>query len=289
MILMKTNKFALGAVVPLLFCGVAFGQTPGAGPQGAVEIPDGRSSEVQIFGGLRTWAATWDLPVFTRLGVTSSANQPVIIKDVEQRINSTRIAPIPFLGVRYGNFIASASYLARTGFGSNGLLPSDVRRDELDLTLGYYVLPQLTLSVGYKTAKLDRISPVTDGGSKTDGILVGMSGSVPLDGSTRLSLYGNFAYGLGRAKFDVALPNGDTRSNAEYKIGEVGLSYRLFSAPQGALKQLSLSFGYRAQLFTLKSIPFGTYATSALVPTEVERRNVQSTTDGFVVGLIGVF
>lgn len=280
-------KLAVVAAVPVFFCGMASGQTSGAEMRAAADTSAGRSGDVQFFGGLRVWGMNWETPVLTRAAVFDPANPSApATKDIEQRYSSTRAAPIPFLGVRYGNFIGSVSYLTRTAYGFNGL-PNDIRREEFDATLGYYVIPQLALSVGYKTAKVDRISTLVSGGSTTDVYLVGASSSVPLEGSGRLSLYGNVAYGVGKSRADIPDSN---KVDVSYRIGEVGLSYRLFSAPQGALKHLNLSFGYRAQVATLKNIAFGSYATpTSLVPTSVERRNIQSTTDGFVIGLIGVF
>lgn len=139
-------------------------------------------------------------------------------------------------------------------------------------------------------AKVDRISPLVAGGSKTSGLLFGVSGSVPLAGSERLSLYGNFAYGLGRNKSDLPYANGDNKLDVSYRIGEVGLSYRLLAEPIGAIKQLSLSIGYRSQTVVFKKVPLGTYANMAsTTPLSIQRRNAQSTTDGIVVGLVGVF
>lgn len=291
MIFANNKKFRpAAALLSVLLCAPAFAQTPGAGSEGTVEQPASRPNDVQVFGGVRVWASTFDEPVTARVVSVDPATGAAVTRDVEQRFSSSKVAPIPFVGVRYRNFLASASYFARTAYDSKGVLNGDVRRDELDLNVGYYVLPQLALSVGYKMGKVDRVSTLASGGSKTEAIIVGASGSVPLETSARLSLYGNFAYGLARTKIDFTLPTGENKLDGIYTIGEVGLAYRLFSQPSGAVKGLSLSLGYRAQFLTLRNSPFGTYASpGSLTPVSVERKNIRATTDGFVLGLVGVF
>lgn len=289
MIHVNVKNLAFVAAVPLMFCSLASGQTLDAGAQAATNSPAGGSRGVQIFGGLRVWGTTWDLPIFSRAVEVNPATGMVAgTRDVVQRSTDTKAAPVPFLGVRYGNFTASASHWVKTSYDFEEL-PSDVNRKELDVTVGYYILPQIAVSAGYKNAKVDRLSPLAEGGSKTEAFLIGASGSVPLEGTGRLSLYGNFAFGPGKSTSYVGGNN--NKVDVTYRIGEIGLSYQLLSAPQGALKHLGLSLGYRAQIVTFKDVPLSTYTLSnPTIPVSVvERKDIQTNTDGVVIGLTGVF
>jgi hypothetical protein len=287
------KKFCMAAAAAsaaLLPCMPALCQTVGGASPDAIEQPVGRLGDAQVFAGVRIWANTFDVAVPTRVITVDPNTSTQSIRDVETRLSTSKITPMPFVGLRYGKFVASASYFARTSYDSKGLLNGDLHREELDLNAGYYVLPQLAVSVGYKMGKLDKLSAAVSGGSRIDAILVGASGSLPLEASSRLSLYGNFAYGLGRSKFGFTLPSGENKLNVSYTIGEVGLAYRLFSAPSSALKSLSLSLGYRTQFVTFKDAPFGTYSgIASATPSSIERKDSRSTTDGFVLGLVGVF
>ena len=121
-------------------------------------------------------------------------------------------------------------------------------------------------------------------------MLLGASASASIVGT--LSLYGNIAYGFSRQKFDFSDPCcSRTNFNGNYQIGEVGVLWRVYEGTEGrTLKNVSLSFGYRAQDLTTKSIPSRTFAlTPTPVLINVEYKNVSTTTDGFVIGIVGSF
>lgn len=285
----KNPVVAAAAAVALLSAASASAQSVGAGAEGAAP-PSGRPGDVQVFGGVRAWANSFISPVIVRTVSLVPGAVPNQARDVEHRYSSSRISPIPFIGVRYGNFIGSISYMLNTDYDSNGLLNGDVRRDELDVNAGYYFLPQLAVSVGYKRSTIDKLSPYVGGGATNEVVLLGLSGSVPLEGTERLSLYGNAAFGIGRGRTDFKTPLTEDDARLVYRIGEIGLAYRLFSRPEARVKSMSVSLGYRAQLATYRNVAFGTYSPpDATMPTTTDRRRLQATTDGFVLGLVGVF
>jgi hypothetical protein len=116
-----------------------------------------------------------------------------------------------------------------------------------------------------------------------------LSGSFPLAG--RLSAYGNFAYGFAREKTDFADAAGEDRYRGNYRIGELGLLFRLYGdAASTVLKNVSVSLGYRMQAFTVESVAIGTYApTAPTVPISIRKSDLQTTTDGVVLGVVAVF
>jgi hypothetical protein len=246
-----------------------------------------------VFGGLRLWENQWDIVSLQRIAVIPNPASPttVVLQDVVVKdLSKTAVVPIPFVGVRAGNFLGFAAYFPRTGYNSQNPLLGTVDRDEFDVTAGYAVAPSLVVSVGYKYAFVSKLSgQVIPSSAKIKGVLIGASGSAPLIG--KLSLYGNVAYGFGREKADLAQANGSTSASGNYAIGEVGVSYVIYEAAESrVLKDVSVTFGYRAQNYTSKGVVLGTFTVgppSILIDTQ--SKNISSTTNGFVVGIAGSF
>lgn len=219
---------------------------------GTVASTDGG---VTVLAGVRTWASRWDVPVLTR------TLDPISMKlsdHYQTVLSETKFVPMPIVGLRYGNWLGTLVYFPETSYSTSGALAADVKRKEYDINIGYYILPTLVISLGYKRADIDRASDLIASSYKLKGLLAGVSGSAPI--ADRLSLYGSFAYGLARETTESALPNGKDKFDADYKIGEIGLSYQLVRASGSEfLKGVVLSAGYRAQSVTVNSIPLGTY------------------------------
>jgi hypothetical protein len=272
--------------------GPAIGQAPGAGSEASPVQATANLGSTTVFGGVRLWINQWDIPSVRGVLIpnptspTSVLLQNIVVKD----LSKTEVVPIPFIGVRAGNFVGSVSYFPRTGYDSRDPLLGTVDRDEFDVTLGYAVAPSLVLSLGYKHAFDNKLSgQISPSGVKIDGILLGASGAAPLVG--RLSLYGNIAYGFAREKTDTPDSAGESKYSANYQIGEVGVSYLLYESTEGRpLKNVLLSFGYRAQSFTVKSVALGTFGPGPpLVLLDSQKKDIRTTTDGFVLGIVGSF
>jgi hypothetical protein len=96
---------------------------------------------------------SWDI-VPSRSGVTNGV--PVTV--VEPASTNNHFAVIPQASVRYGNFLGSVSYFANTTYNLTGAydpesgsaLPISALRRELDGNIGYYVLPSVAVTIGYK-------------------------------------------------------------------------------------------------------------------------------------------
>jgi hypothetical protein len=272
--------------------GPAIGQAPGAGSEGSAVQATANLGGATVFGGVRLWINQWDIPSVQRILIpnptspTSVLLQDAIVKD----LSKTELVPIPFIGVRAGKFVGSVSYFPRTRYDSRDPSLGTVDRDEFDVTLGYALAPSLVLSLAYKHAFDNKLSgQISPSGAKVDGVLLGASGAAPLVG--RLSLYGNMAYGFAREKADFSDASGESKYSANYQIGEVGVSYLLYEGAEGQpLKNVLLSFGYRAQGFTVKSVTLGTFGLGAPpVLLDTQKKDVRTTTDGFVLGIVGSF
>jgi hypothetical protein len=162
--------------------------------------------------------------------------------------------------VRYGDFLGSVSALPSTGFsfasGSRGT------REELDANIGYFVMPGLAFTLGYK--KVEQ----RDGANRyrPAGPVIGVSGNAPLGGAW--SLYGSL--GVGRLK----TPGGDAIDfEADYRLTELGLAYTLDG--DRLPRRWTFTGGYRIQVMSSKDA-FGT-------------QDGRDTTQGFTIGAMATF
>ncbi|MBS0509653.1 MAG: hypothetical protein JSR42_00515 [Proteobacteria bacterium] len=282
---------AAGIGLGMISATPSIAQTAGAPADTSATHTVATVGDVQFFAGIRLWANEWDFSSLSaRRAVDPSNPSNVVLRDeVVSDVSDVKFVPMPTFGARYGNFLGSITYFVPTSYSVKGVLSRDVKRSELDVTAGYFVLPSLLLSIGYKHAKVDRLIEGLDSGQDISAILLGLSASAPL--SDRLSLYGNFAYGLGRQKSDSPDPRGKDRYSSTYAIGEVGLSYRILEGRAGMfVKSLTGSIGYRAQSYTTKDVGLGTYAmANPNVPIATTTRDVQTSTNGVVVALVASF
>jgi len=195
------------------------------------------------------------------------------------------------VGVRFRDFLGSMTYFVPTSYSGEGGLSKSVERSELDINVGYFIMPSVLLSIGYKKGKIDRISDRDDIDTEQniDAILVGLSATAPL--TDRLSLYGNFAYGFGRTESEQKDARREDSYDSRYAIGELGVSMRLFeSSPNAFLKSASASIGYRVQSYTIDGSGFGTYAGPIdLIPLSTTKQDIRTSTNGVVLALIATF
>ena len=271
--------------------GPAFGQAPGTSqdaPPGAVTT---ELRGARFFAGVRLWANQWDIPSTGAIVVVPGANSPPVLQEVVGKsLSKTEFVPILVAGMSAGNFRGSVSYFVRTGYDSRDPSLGKVYRDEFDVTLGYAVAPSLVLSVGYKRATQSKLSAqISPSDAKVSGVLLGASASAPLVG--KLFLYGNAAYGLAREKTAFSDAAGNDSYSGSYRIGEVGVSFPLYeSAESAGIRNVLVTFGYRAQNFTTKSVALGTYAlTTPPTLLAIRKTDVNTSTDGFILGIVGSF
>jgi len=244
------------------------------------------------FAGIRTWAASWDVPLIDLQTVI--VNQPsgpvVALQETSNQIESgISIVPVLVAGVRHGDLTISASYSPNTKFSTDGLIAGDIKRREADLSIGYSFTPNIMGSIVYRSGKVSE--SLTDtarnlSGStlkySLKGILAGISASAPIhDG---YSLYGNFAIGPAREKTE----HGDSYDGI-YTIGELGVARKIGGSGSSGIKSISLQVGYRFQNIAMSDLPFSTYSTVDGSLLSTSTKDISSNTHGFVVGLVGVF
>lgn len=147
----------------------------------------------------------------------------------------SEIKPIVQVGARNGRFLVGANFSpsVRVKIKDDFTL----KETEYDISAGYYILPRLALSAGYKGWHYP-------GGANDGGPFAGVSGSVPM--KQRTSLYGSVAYGK---------MNADGGGHFNYLLLEPGIAFA-FSPEAERLDALALTVGYRAQRFGLEGLHY---------------------------------
>jgi hypothetical protein len=252
------------------------------------------SNRPNYFVGQRFWAATMDIPL---LDVQVVLPGPALKTNERMTMSSLEIIPITTMGIQYNSITLSANYFANTNFSTSDTPHTTVGRKEWDVALGYAVLPNLTASISYKSATVDRSASsnaqallgLNSLGYKIDAWLIGLSANAPLQDS--LSLYGNMAYGIAKQKVDGGQDSSLTMTfNGNYSIGEIGLSYRLIGATNsGFLKNLNAQLGYRVQSVNMRNVPFNTISIPFGDVIDTQKENIRATTSGFVIGVFAAF
>jgi hypothetical protein len=210
---------------------------------------------ISVSVGARAWYTEWT--TFSFLPDDADPTQNLALTQVSA---NEKLTFMPIVSVRYADFIGSMSALPSTSFSF-----ADGHRDEreeFDINVGYFVLPGLALTLGYKKVQQsngpDRYRPA--------GPVAGLSGNAPLSGAW--SLYGTL--GVGRLK----TPGGDKISfEADYRLTELGLAYALDG--EKFPRRWTFTAGYRIQVMSSKEA-FGT-------------QDGRDTTEGFTLGAIATF
>jgi hypothetical protein len=212
-----------------------------------------QAQELSVSVGAKAWSTQW-----TTFGYdTNNANQTVLIQVAAR----DKTVLIPLLSARYGDFVGSISGYRPTDYsfvdGSGGNT-----RKELDANVGYFVMPGLALTLGYKKVGQKAGSDNYELG----GLVAGLSATAPLGPS--IGLYGSF--GLGRMKDTAA---STVKFDADYRLSEVGLAYSL--PMDGRPKALSFTLGYRTQVLSSKEA--------------LGAQDGRDLTQGFTFGLVATF
>jgi len=194
--------------------------------------------------------------------------------------SSTKVSLIPVVSLRFRDFYASFSTLLNTSYTLSGQAQNsiDASRKEFDANLGYYVLPGLGVSLGYKS-----LSQVFGGASyRWTGPTVGATLTAPIQG-------GFAGYGaLGVGFFKMSLPAADLNSsvngdlNANYAIGEIGLAYGAAGIATIAVTSTAFTLGYRFQAVRTKD-----YKVRAATGTSVNgSTDLSDVTQGPALGFL---
>lgn len=260
-----------------------------ADPVNATQAPE----EVVVFAAQKFWAATWDVLLLDSQVVLPG---PVVRTHPRSSQSGTEVIPITTIGAQFKGISLSSSYFSKTAFTTKDDTATTANRTEWDVTLGYALLPTLTASIAYREGTVNEGSTANtraltgaSGGFKVKGRLLGFSANAPLWGS--LALYSNFAFGKLKSEVDAGSVLGTPTYDGTYRIGEVGLSYRLLgaSAQPGFVKSVSANLGYRAQVIGLKGFDYPVLSIPGGTPVGNQKTDIRSTTDGLILGVAAAF
>lgn len=203
-------------------------------------------------GWFNTWTTWFTVRQFTDLDfddVVDPVEDSFLYWPASIDSDSRKMSVIPQLSVQVGDFLLAGSYMAKTKYKFTLPNPFDetdpfkvkTERKEFDVNLGYYFVPGVAASLGYKSMTQ------TFGGAKYkfSGPVAGISGSVPIGGN--FGFYASFSYGALRLK-DA---DGDKYDTA-YALAEPGISYMIPTGNFAGLDAVVLTLGYRIQSMKTK-------------------------------------
>jgi hypothetical protein len=225
--------------------------------------------------GVKAWYNTWE-----KSGRFCDSTQSGSC--IPSETAGPKLALIPALSLRYKNFFASGGYFTKTSYDfptfSNvqniGGTPTIVRntttgeRSEYDVNLGYFVLPTVGITLGYKNIKQEFTQVVSTptttttfhNSFKQNGPTLGLVASAPIGG--RFNLYGNGAFGP--SKYSTS-----TNSSGYYYSTELGIAY-------GATDHIAVTLGAKYAV-----LDFSGPTTAGGNGKEQRLRDV---TSGFILG-----
>jgi len=242
------------------------------------------ADDLYVTVGAKVWSNKWtSWDYYAPIALNAVQSLPGASENFS---SSSQASFIPSLTMRYGDFMVTGSLFAKKDYGFTG---SDgktftAKRDETDLHGGYFVLPTLAVTLGYKDVKQD-FGPGRE--FKYSGPIIGLAGSAPL--TQGFSLYGNFGYGSMKADFPKGFTdnNGKNSLNADYYLGEVGLAYS-FDAKSifPSAKALTATLGYRNQTISTQNFAVGVDANN---PSRSRSTELRDNTEGLSLGLSVTF
>ncbi|HKU13576.1 MAG TPA: hypothetical protein VJQ52_04220 [Steroidobacteraceae bacterium] len=208
---------------------------------------------VVISVGARAWYTQWT--TFSYF-VDEATQQNLALTQVSA---DDKLAVMPLVSVRYDKWLASASALPSTDFTfPNG----KGTREELDVNVGYFVVPSLAVTLGYKHVSQ------SDGPNRyrPAGPVLGLSANAPLAGLW--SMYGSLGAGW------LKTPGGDAIDfEADYRLAELGLAYALDG--NSMPRRWTFTGGYRIQVVSSHDA--------------FDSQDGRDTTQGFTLGVMASF
>jgi hypothetical protein len=248
---MKPPAFLVAAVAALMPLATQ-AQTQA---QSETQAPDSSPSvlqDVRATVGVRMWRTTWQSWFGDGTQYLQSGGENTVI---------------PVVGLRYKDFLLSGSYLLEKKFQfGQGSSTTDANRKEYDVNVGYFLLPGLAATLGYKEIQYVGAG---DYEWRAKGFTLGLSGSAPLAPST--SLYGNVALGRPELNDDFAF----NKQRGKYLLTEFGLAFPL-GHWNSSMNGFVVTAGYRYQRV-------GAYSNSSFA-TLTHTSELYETTQGPVIG-----
>lgn len=238
-----------------------------AAPAFADDYQAGKDATLTL--GTKLWLNTWQ----TNLTGTG--------RNWNQLTEGPVVGFIPTAAFKYKEFFLSGSFMItpdytfpkQTNFVSGGALDTaniKGNRSEIDMNMGYYVIPQLALTFGYKGVfEKFKVSSSQFGYSENsvylNGVTLGVTGSAPIGNG--FSVYGSGSGGIMFVTYNPASTYTDT---AGYESSELGFAWH----KQGT--GFTTTLGYKFQLIQTKINAQNSTAFTNLPRNEVTR--------GFMLG-----
>lgn len=221
---------------------------------------------------LKAWNASWATTMAGLYSGVAPAGTPQLIEALDSVDGKRKTSVIPSFSVakndfvvtvshaRYAtDFLASTSVLAPTGANIATSRRDHIKRKESDLSVSYFVVPELAVSLAYKHATEERTTLLGLGGgwmpaidNKARALLLGVSAVYPI--RDNLSFTGQVAFGPARIKTRIANPpQPEATNHSRYVISEIGVRYALPVRENGYVSDASIGLGYRSQLVRSKA------------------------------------
>jgi hypothetical protein len=267
---------------------------------------DNKGKDWKFMFGLKAWANEWSLPL------EFGAGDRTQIFEFE---SDTAFTPIPAFLVGYRKFFIGGSYLLDTDYDftsqqykfsyvnnnneiayTNWDFDVSGSRKEWDVNFGYFLTPNIALSLGYKS--LEREMTYTFVWEEDSNYyfrskypfsvsapIIGISASAPVN--DQFNLYGNLAYGWlsGDATYEYRDENETGTTNLDvdgtYLLGELGFGYAI-PLQQKFASVVAINAGYRFQRLDMTFSGGGTRQWG-------ESGDQHDSTAGFVLGASAFF
>jgi len=213
--------------------------------------------------GVKSWVAQWDT-------FTASQNNIQELKKAEESIL------IPTATIKYKKLFLSSSYYKQDGFAFEpttfywytgtvieNTYAANAERSEFDVTLGYRIIPQVALSIGYKKIDITGNYEVNSYGVAAPGVrgpFISQTTGTFVDNFTGAYLganfasafnrylagYGTFAYGILDEEYTDSADGFSNSDETSYISAEVGLAYM-------PAKWVNFTLAYRFQTIESKA------------------------------------
>lgn len=246
----------------------------------ATANPAFAADDLTMTVGLKAWGNKWtSWDYYPPMALSNTVSLPGAAENFS---SGNQGVFIPSLTVRYKDFLFTGSKFLTKEYGFTGSSGASfvANRDETDIHAGYYVLPTLAVTLGYKDVRQD-----FTGGKvfKYSGPIIGLVGSAPL--TQGFSLYGNFGYGAMNAEFPAGFTDNSGRGkmNADYLLSEVGIAYSFdVRSAWPSAKAMTATLGYRSQTLATQGFAVGIDANKASQSRSTELRD---NTEGLALGV----
>ena len=243
---MKIRKWAVAAAV-----------LGGLSGNACAQFADSFSGDFHATVGVRAWHTEW---------TTWYYNQSIGFYDQYEAANLNWNF-IPVVSVSKGRWFVAGSYQSPNTFKWDYPAGVSFRRKEWDANVGYFIVPGLAVTLGYKEIEYRSGNYVWT----SKGPTIGLAGNAAIQ--SWVSLYGNLAYSRPRINDVVYFSN----SRGYYMLTEFGFAFPL-GGYNDALGGAVVTAGYRYQ--RIGADPNSSFNT--FLPAH---RKQYETTQGPVIGV----